>query len=236
MRLIGFSTGALAYSDFRRALEILAKRRIPAVELSALRLVELEPLVRALDELDLSGFDYVSFHAPSRAPAADEEHIVELLLNVTSRRWPVIVHPDAIHEASQWRRLGRLLCVENMDRRKPGRTAAELDPVFRALPEASFCFDIGHARQVDGTMREARRLLERFGKRLRQVHLSDVDDVNKHRPLSVDAIPAFRECADLIPETIPVILESPVAEEQALSEIELAREALPVVAAPVALR
>ena len=45
MRLIGFSTGALARNDFRRALQMLAERRVRAVELSALRQDELMPLV-----------------------------------------------------------------------------------------------------------------------------------------------------------------------------------------------
>lgn len=35
-----------------------------AVEISALRFDELEPTVRDLDRLDVSRFEYVSFHAP----------------------------------------------------------------------------------------------------------------------------------------------------------------------------
>ena len=48
MRLIGFSTGALARNDFRRALQMLAERHVRAVELSALRQDELIPLVEVL--------------------------------------------------------------------------------------------------------------------------------------------------------------------------------------------
>ena len=46
MRQIGFSTGALARGDFRYALDILADQGIHAVELSALRESELDPLLR----------------------------------------------------------------------------------------------------------------------------------------------------------------------------------------------
>ena len=41
MRTFGISTGALAYGDFRRALEMLRRYDTNAVELSALRQPEL---------------------------------------------------------------------------------------------------------------------------------------------------------------------------------------------------
>jgi hypothetical protein len=59
MRCIGFSTGALARNDFRKALQMLAGKKVSAVELSALRQDELVPLVEQLDSLDLSPFKYV---------------------------------------------------------------------------------------------------------------------------------------------------------------------------------
>jgi hypothetical protein len=65
MRPLGFSTGALALSDFKEALRILRDRPVSVVELSAIREHELIPLLRALDDLDLSQFQYVSIHAPS---------------------------------------------------------------------------------------------------------------------------------------------------------------------------
>ena len=72
------------------------------------------------------------------------------------RNWPIVVHPDAMFDFSLWREFGNLLCLENMDKRKPvGRTVQELDRIFQELPDASFCFDIGHARQVAPTMTEA---------------------------------------------------------------------------------
>ena len=65
MRTIGFSTGALSRGDYRQALEMLADKDVSAVELSALRQEELRPLVEDLDNLDLSRFRYIAFHAPS---------------------------------------------------------------------------------------------------------------------------------------------------------------------------
>ena len=63
MRLIGFSTGALGRSDFRRALRMLAEKRVLAVQLSALRQDELIPLIEQLDDLDLREFKYKAFRA-----------------------------------------------------------------------------------------------------------------------------------------------------------------------------
>ena len=156
MRPIGFSTGALAYADFRRGLEMARAPECTAVELSALRQAELFPLLDSLDSLDLAQFEYVSIHAPSQFEPEWEAIGWSRLQDELGRNWPIVVHPDAMFDFSLWREFGNLLCVENMDKRKPiGRTVQELDRIFRDLPDASFCFDIGHARQVAPTMTEA---------------------------------------------------------------------------------
>ena len=230
MRPIGFSSGALAYADFRRGVAMLLGKEIHFLELSALRENELDPLLDNLDELDLEQFRYVSIHAPSGFGPEREEAIVDrLAAAVLPRKWPVILHPDAVHNPDLWRRLGRFLCIENMDKRNPiGRTAEELAQVFDLFPEATLCFDIGHARQVDSTMTEAYLILTSFRKRLQQVHMSEVNTRSKHDPLSVTSILAFQDMADFIPPEIPIILETPVPEEQIMREIERAAEALPV--------
>ena len=137
MRLVGFSTGALAFADFRRGLEMLAGTSAKAVELSALRAAELDPLVESLDGLDLRRFSYVSVHAPAGIDSRDERHVVERLQEVAARGWPIVVHPDSVHEPSLWKGLGKLVCIENMDRRKPiARTSDELRVWFERLPDA----------------------------------------------------------------------------------------------------
>src|ERR1035437_8950980 len=97
-RTIGFSTGALAFSDFRRALAMLRPLPLGAVELSALRQVELEPLRAAAAGLDLSQFSYVAVHAPSQIEPGTEAHVVKCLLEFTARGWPAVAHPDAIRD------------------------------------------------------------------------------------------------------------------------------------------
>lgn len=228
MRPIGFSTGALAYADFRRGLEMTRQQGLRAIELSALRQNELVPLLNAIDNLDLTGFAYISIHAPSQFEPLWERALWERLQKEIWRGWPVVIHPDAICDFTLWRELGPMICVENMDNRKlVGRTARELAVIFERLPEASLCFDIGHARQVDSTMTEAYLILREFGSRLRQVHVSEVNTRSKHDPLSYSSILSFQEVASLIPSHIPLILETPVAEEDMAAEIAKVRKALP---------
>jgi hypothetical protein len=229
MRLIGFSTGALAYADFRSGLGMVHRKRLPAIELSALRQNELMPLLDALPTLDLSGFNYLSIHAPSQFEPELEGALWQRLLDKTWREWPIVVHPDTLHDFSLWRELGSAICVENMDKRKPvGRSARELSSIFRQLPDASLCFDIGHARQYDPTMTEAYLILREFGERLRQVHVSEVNTRSRHDPLSYASILAFQAVAHLIPAHVPLILETPVKEDDIEIEIAKVREALPL--------
>jgi hypothetical protein len=227
MRRIGFSTGALAHADFRGALNMLRDTDVRTLELSALRQNELMPLFKDLNDLDLSRFEYIAVHAPSSLDAVAERDVVAVLKEIASRRWPIILHPDAVHEWANWQGFGTLLCVENMDKRKrTGRTAKELKEIFSQVPDASLCFDIGHARQVDSTMTEAYRILKEFGRQLQQVHLSEVNTASKHDRLSWTSIEAFKEVASLIPDRIPIILESPVKENEIAEEIDRARVSL----------
>ena len=150
MRSIGFSTGALALGDFDRGLSLIADRHARAIELSALREEELPALMGALARLRLESYQYVSVHAPSRQRTMKESVVADLLRPCIDRGWPVVLHPDAIGDHGCWRDFGRLLCIENMDKRKEdGRTAVELRRHFRELPNASMCLDLAHARPVD---------------------------------------------------------------------------------------
>jgi hypothetical protein len=227
MPAIGFSTGALARGDVRHALELLRGTNANAVELSALRQHELPELVNLLDHLDLRQFENVSVHAPSALDLGYENTALGLLARVQERGWPIIVHPDAMHNPRAWDHFGELLYVENMDIRKPiGQTAPDLARIFAQLPQACLCFDIGHARQVDPTMSEAAQILLQFRGRLRQVHVSEVNAQSKHDPISLEAVMAFRRVASLIPQDVPVILESRVAEADIQKEMDNAVRAL----------
>ena len=215
-RHVGFSTGALAGGDVRRALDLALEAGLAVVELSALRRDELAPLVAALDDLagDLALFREVSFHAPSAFEPEDEARVVAMLEAVHEREIPIVVHPDVIHSDALWRRFGGGLRLENMDLRKAfGQTAADLAPLFARLPEARLCLDLGHARQVDPTMAEAERLLLTFLARIDEIHLSHVDQDSRHHRLSPEAIADYQDLAPIVPDWVPLVLESPMGDE-----------------------
>lgn len=227
MTTIGFSTGALARGDFRKALEMLAGKHTSAIELSALRQHELQDLVEQIGALDLSSFEYVSFHAPSSITHEFELQALQLLEKVAELGWPIIVHPDAMYRPEEWACLGNRLCLENMDKRKPiGQTADDLAKFFEILPNASLCFDIGHARQVDPTMSEASEILSRFRDRVQQLHVSEVNSQSRHDRLSFESVLAFQMVSHLLPADAPVILESRVEETEIEAEINRVLEAL----------
>jgi len=228
MRPIGFSTGALAKGDFRRALRVLREAKVSVVELSALRWWELEPLAKGIVAEDLSDFSYIAVHAPSRYERDAERTIVSQLMSLADRGWPVVAHPDTIFDFGLWKPFRDMLLVENMDMRKHvGRTVTELDRIFASLPDASFCFDVGHARQVDPTMSEALRLLSSFVSRLRQLHVSEVSSASHHERLTMASTLAFGKLSPFIPENVPLILESPVGAADVLWEMRAAADALP---------
>lgn len=229
MRRIGFSTGALAFSDFERALRMLKSTTTTVVELSALRLHEVDPLLRSLDGLDLTQFSsFISVHAPAGTDKASEPQVVAKLATVAEKGWSIVAHPDSIHDVSLWRPFGKLLCIENMDKRKPiARTAQELAWWFEQLPDASLCLDLAHARQIDPSMTEAYVMLRDFGRRLAEIHLSELDFDCRHERISLTASLAYREVASMIPENVPVILESVIAEADIQAEIDAAHTALP---------
>lgn len=215
MRRIGFSTGAIARGDFRSALAIIHQHNLDVVELSALRVGELIPLVEAIAELDLTRFDFVSIHAPSHFAPDDETDVLKLLCPLANQGFHIVAHPDTIFKIGRWRVLGDRLLIENMDKRKPlGRTADELEEFFAVLPAARFCFDIGHARQVDPSMTEAALLLSAFHDRLAEVHLSEVNTASRHDPLSTNAVMAFSAVMTGVPEDIPIILETLIDQGQ----------------------
>jgi hypothetical protein len=136
-----------------------------------------------------------------------------------------------MHAPQKWASLGKCLCIENMDKRKPiGQTAKDLAKFFELLPDASLCFDIGHARQVDPTMSEAWSILQCFRYRIKQLHVSEVNTQSKHDPISLESVLAFQKVSHLLPTDSPIILESRVEESEIEEEIQNALDALNPVA------
>lgn len=224
----GFSTGALEKGDYSRALHWLSNETdTDAVEISALRFDELEPLVRDLDRLKFDHFSYVSFHAPSSFHEEQEETVIEWLKLVADRKWNIVVHPDVIYTPERWRFLGKQMLIENMDRRKSvGRTVKELEGFFKRLPEARFCLDVAHARQIDTTLTLLFQLFESLQERIAEIHISELDSRCRHIPMSGRAVADYQSLPWDKLHDIPVIIESMLDHEESKKrqqELELAR-------------
>jgi len=161
--------------------------------------------------LSLNRYSHISIHLPSSFDAGFELNLLSLAAHFPVG-WPLVAHPDAIRDWELWRRLGSRVCIENMDKRKPiGQTRRHLLSIFEKLPDATFCFDIGHAHQVDPTMGEAVLILEEFAAKLRELHISEVNSESKHDQISLEAERSFAIVRGLIPREVPVIVESRVA-------------------------
>ncbi|MDB5388097.1 MAG: Xylose isomerase domain protein barrel [Planctomycetaceae bacterium] len=225
----GFSTGALEKSDFQTAVEWMRANQIRCVELSALRLDELQPLVDSLGALDLDQFVYISFHAPSSFPKHQEKFVVDLLTVVARHGWNIVVHPDVISTPSLWQVFGRQLLLENMDRRKStGRNVEELTKLFEELPDSRLCLDLAHARQLDTTLGLLHDIVKTFKDRIAEVHISELDSRCSHRPLSESAVTDYQYFAQAL-ENVPVIIESVIDHlhhSLRLDEVHLAEKAL----------
>jgi len=212
MTRIGFSTGALALGNFEKALALLRGKNTSAIELSALRTPELPKLIAALPSLELKEFSYVAVHAPSFFTPEQEGTVVRQLMEVP-KEYPIILHPDAVHDFAKWSDLQAQLLLENMDRRKAdGRSARELQGWFNRFPEARLCLDLAHAQHVDPTMTEASQIISTLGSRICQVHISELDSNSHHHPMSYSALRAFAEVAYSIVKDAAFIIESNLVE------------------------
>lgn len=228
MRPVGFSTGALGLGDTDHALSLLHDQHLSSIEFSALRWDELEPVAQRLGQVRPGDYEHVSFHAPSAFTAEQEPALVAFLCERIPASVTIVVHPDSIKCRALWGALGSRLALENMDRRKDvGRNVEELDSFFNDLPEARFCFDVGHARQWDPSMTQAYRLLRAFRDRLVQLHVSEVATNSQHDRLSETAILAFAEIADLVPNHVPLIIESRVSGNEISAEVARVNRAFP---------
>lgn len=215
MRNIGFCTGGLALSDFRLGLDWLRKAGITTVELSAMRVSEFDKLFKAFreDSSLLDGFEYISVHAP-KFGEEDEKKVSDQLGYFAEAGFPIIIHPQFLYTTELWRQFGNDLCIENMDQRSYGQTKYELKQIFKRFPEASFCFDIGHTRQLDPSMDEGRKIIKTFNSRCREVHISEVRSNNLHVSISPECSDDFKKISNLIPESdsegnpIIIIIES----------------------------
>ncbi|WP_354700340.1 hypothetical protein DSM112329_00609 [Paraconexibacter sp. AEG42_29] len=206
---VGASTGWLRdVGDWAAQARAAAAVSPFAAELAALSLPEFATLEAWLHTLPPLPFRYLSVHAPVKELDEDEPALIARLAGLPAAVRSIVVHPDVLRDPAAYARVGSRLVIENMDARKAaGQTPADLQPLFALLPEAGFCLDVAHVTAVDPSMELAHELLDCFGARLRQLHVSSLVD-GEHVPLTADDAerfrPVLRRCVD-----VPWLLEAP---------------------------
>ncbi len=209
---LGCSTGFLRdlEGEWPELVRRARQTSTEAIELAALSETELPGLLAYLGGRPSLPFRFLSVHAPSKHRELSEADLVARLLPLVGRVDAIVVHPDTLEDLGAWVPLGRTLTIENMDpRKRTGRTADELAPYLATLPQAQLCFDVAHAQAVDPTLAVGHEILDRYGSRLRHLHVSALDDRGRHRPMtSADEAalaPLMDRCRD-----VPWILEAPL--------------------------
>jgi hypothetical protein len=203
---IGMSTGLFDEKDWSGQVARATGWSCAAIELGAYTPAALDSAL-AFVRRSPPPIRYLSLHLPFALDDGGEERLVGRLVGLDSRVAAVVQHPDALTSPAVLAPLGERLVLENMDVRKPGRDVAELEPYFRLLPEAGLCLDVAHARTVDPDWKLAHELIDALGTRLRELHISGIDEQGNHLPLDADAVDSF---ADVLRRCrgVPWILES----------------------------
>jgi hypothetical protein len=210
--LVGASTGYMAGArgDWPRLVAAAEALSHDVVELSALSAAELPGLVAFLAETDPLDFAHVSVHGPSKGWDGTPDALSGQLAALPAQVGGIVMHPETLGDAAAFAQLGGRLWLENMDTRKPdARTPDELTRFFATLPAARFCFDIAHAQLHDPTMGLAHELLDAFGERLVEVHLSSITDGGAHVPLRPGDAEAFAPVLERC-TGVPWVLEAPL--------------------------
>ncbi len=230
MHLIGWSTGAILpkgdKANYPLAIELLKSTPFTCIELSVLREWELPVFLEYLPDLDTSSFDKVSFHC-CKLKELTEIELFKKIEPVIEKGWDIINHPDLMQSIC-WKDLGNQILIENLENRKPtGRTVEEMEKIFEVYPDASMCFDIGHAQQVDPTMELGREMCIKFASKVKEIHLSEVDPIScAHKPINHDTLRAFGKITDVFPDC-PIILEcSPLTNLE--KEVQYITDAFPL--------
>ncbi len=206
----GIATGAFLSErdDWPAAISRANEEGWPNVELTAITEERFRSLSIYLSSADarLSAFARVSVHAPAVLDSSPNA-VAQLVLD-SGLSYDLIFHPDLFREEGALARLEGQAVFENMDVNKNfGCTPSDMAEVFARFPAAGFCLDVAHVWTNDRTLRLGFELLDAFGDRLRQLHVSGIEPDGTHRPtVETDLTlyePLLARC-----EHVPWVLES----------------------------
>ena len=186
MKRIGLSTGM--YYKFFSSLAPGVIKRCRGISTGALEICCVGGVsdrgvhLDALDVASVSGFEFLSLHAPSSQISYDDNQASYDILDTLQRAWDrlplnhIVFHPDTIKDWKIFDRYSFNPVIENMDNRKSyGTQVRHLLEIFDTI-DCGFVLDLNHCYSHDRTMRLADDLLDKFSSRLYEVHVSGYTD------------------------------------------------------------
>lgn len=209
--ILGFSTKCLykTHGHFApETFDIFRKMGCNALEITWHGgFEEMEGLAN-IKSSDLAGFEYVSLHAPS-FDGFNETEIVEMLqklseINEKLKFKAVVVHPYETMNFDIFRQFDLPFKIENMDWRKDfGKYVDSLEDIFSKF-DVPMVLDLNHCYTNDPSMRLAHDMMETFGGRIEEIHVSGYE--KNHEPLFKTK---QEEILQAIPDRrLPIIIES----------------------------
>lgn len=202
---IGFPSGCLAHCSPHATIAFSQAAGFPALELHPQNIHD--PILA----LSRHRFTYWSCHLPDKPEVSDRD-LTRMICQDSTHTDNFIIHANKIKLPSEWEPYQDKVLVENMDNNRTfGRYPEEMEEIFDSLPNAGFCFDLGHAFQVDPTLSLAKEMVAAFGDRLKELHISYVDQEGHHHSIPGELFEPFAEITQNIPQDIPTIIEPSMA-------------------------
>jgi sugar phosphate isomerase/epimerase len=176
----GIATGSYESErdDWPAAVERAVREEWRYLELTAISSASLDSLHAYLPGARFDAFERVSLHAPVLG-FDDPGPVIDRL----PPGFDAVLHPNTYGDVAAVASLGERAVFENMDVAKSfGRSVHDLARVLERFPEAGFCLDVAHVWTNDRSLALGHELLDAFGHRLRQLHVSGIEPDGTHRP------------------------------------------------------
>lgn len=211
--LIGFSTGFL-YKDKEHdhvsleTVNLVRSLGCNAIEFMTRDMDHLKRILNNIGRENLTGFEFVSLHAPevifreTLTQSVEGLKIIQAIYEKIKLN-NVVVHPDEVNNWDIFSQFSFPLAIENMDDRKNShRNIKDMQEALQ-VSGAKMVLDLNHCFVNDQTMKLAHDFFDEFENKINEIHLSGE---NFHEPLFQTKT---REIQDVIFNiNLPIIIES----------------------------
>lgn len=159
----------------------------------------------------LRQFQHITIHSPFelvREAESDKEVIkqLDLIFELYSaiRAKRVIIHPDNLPKPEILKNYKFNISTENL-KKKRGISIKKLKKLLEKYPKIGFCLDTAHA--FSWSKHEIRKLVENFGNKINQIHLSARHKGKDHQSLRGTNKDFLLSVSPIEKLNIPIIIE-----------------------------